>query len=181
MGMVSSMTIELGEVFKAALLANSSAIICVHNHPSGNPEPSEYDIDFTKKLIKAGDFMGIEVLDHIIIGDKRSISVMGNHFLWLVKGKFVHKKEGKNLYIRELSVVYKKRRIKKSLHSILHKKAAGPVSIYYLFEWLKDEATEKFYTLHLNNKNFIESYQLISIGSLTKTKYTPEKSLKEPF
>ena len=50
-------------------------VIFVHNHPSGDPEASEDDIGLTKRLAEAGEVMGIEVLDHVIIGDKKSLSL----------------------------------------------------------------------------------------------------------
>ena len=52
----------------------AAGIILLHNHPSGNPDPSEEDIDITKQLVKAGEILGIEVLDHIIIANKRYFS-----------------------------------------------------------------------------------------------------------
>ncbi|MFQ6072110.1 MAG: DNA repair protein RadC [Methanosarcinales archaeon] len=66
---------KLIEVFKIAIKENSNSIIIVHNHPSGDPEPSEDDIKTTKKLIYAGERIGISVQDHIIIGDGRYISM----------------------------------------------------------------------------------------------------------
>ena len=57
------------EVFKPAILANAAAIICAHNHPSGDPKPSPEDREITKRLHDAGNLLGIQVLDHIIIGD----------------------------------------------------------------------------------------------------------------
>ena len=63
------------EVFKPAVLHNAASIICFHNHPSGDPEPSRDDIGLTKRLFEAGKIMGIEVLDHIIVGDDRYISL----------------------------------------------------------------------------------------------------------
>lgn len=68
-GTVSSAIIHPREVFKVAILSNSSAIIASHNHPSGNPQPSQEDIQITKRLKEAGDILGIALLDHIIIGD----------------------------------------------------------------------------------------------------------------
>ena len=56
------------EVFKPAILANAAAIICGHNHPSGDPQPSREDRTITTKLVDAGKLMGIDVLDHVIIG-----------------------------------------------------------------------------------------------------------------
>jgi DNA repair protein RadC len=57
------------EVFKPAILANAAALICAHNHPSGDPKPSPEDRETTKRLHEAGKLLGIQVLDHIIIGD----------------------------------------------------------------------------------------------------------------
>ncbi len=57
------------EVFRSAVKRSASAVIVAHNHPSGNPEPSQADILLTKRLQEAGDLMGIRLLDHIIIGD----------------------------------------------------------------------------------------------------------------
>lgn len=56
------------ETFKAAILANTAAIICAHNHPSGDPTPSPEDLATTKRLMDAGELLGIPVLDHVIIG-----------------------------------------------------------------------------------------------------------------
>ena len=63
------------EVFKAAILNNASRIICLHNHPSGDPEPSKEDIEITRRLVEAGEIIGIEVLDHVIIGEQRYLSM----------------------------------------------------------------------------------------------------------
>ncbi len=54
---------------KAAILANAAAIICGHNHPSGDPTPSPEDRVMTTRLVEAGKLLGIQVLDHIVIGD----------------------------------------------------------------------------------------------------------------
>ena len=56
------------EVFKFAILANASSIILAHNHPSGDLTPSDDDVRLTKRLMEAGEIIGIDVLDHIIIG-----------------------------------------------------------------------------------------------------------------
>jgi len=58
------------EVFKAAILGNAAAIILFHNHPSGDPEPSHEDRQLTRRLTDAGRILGIEVLDHVILGDE---------------------------------------------------------------------------------------------------------------
>ena len=68
-GALNSSLVHPREVFKPAVLHNAAAIICFHNHPSGDPLPSKEDIETTKRLIEAGKIMGIEVLDHIIVGD----------------------------------------------------------------------------------------------------------------
>ncbi|MBR2001260.1 MAG: hypothetical protein IJ994_03020, partial [Firmicutes bacterium] len=57
------------EVFHNAIRRSSSAVALVHNHPSGDPEPSQSDILLTTRLVEAGKLLGIRVLDHIIIGD----------------------------------------------------------------------------------------------------------------
>ena len=69
-GTLDTILIHPREVFKAAILFNAAALILVHNHPSGNPSPSEADIKVTRDLIRAGQLMKIEVLDHIILGAK---------------------------------------------------------------------------------------------------------------
>jgi DNA repair protein RadC len=58
------------EVFKSAILSNAASIILGHNHPSGDPEPSPEDIQMTERVAEAGRIIGIELLDHIIIGDE---------------------------------------------------------------------------------------------------------------
>lgn len=63
------------EVFKPAVKRSAASIIVAHNHPSGNPEPSIEDISITKRLVEAGQIMGIEIIDHIIIGDNVWISL----------------------------------------------------------------------------------------------------------
>ena len=63
------------EVFKAAMLANAFAIVLAHNHPSGNAAPSSDDIALTNRLVAAGNLLGIPILDHIVIGDRRHVSM----------------------------------------------------------------------------------------------------------
>lgn len=67
-GTLNDVALHPREVFKAALLANAAGLIVIHNHPSGSVEPSCYDIKTTKRLIEAGKLVGVEVMDHIIIG-----------------------------------------------------------------------------------------------------------------
>ena len=66
---------------RVALLSNAASIMVAHNHPSGNPEPSEADLVTTKKLEEVGDLMGIRLLDHLIIGDDQFISLKEQGFL----------------------------------------------------------------------------------------------------
>jgi DNA repair protein RadC len=68
-GSLSAAVVHPREVFKAAILSNAAAIILGHNHPSGDPQPSQEDRALTKRLVEAGKMLGIEVLDHVVIGD----------------------------------------------------------------------------------------------------------------
>jgi DNA repair protein RadC len=67
-GLVDTILVHPREVFKSAIAANASALVLVHNHPSGDPTPSEADIRVTRDLIRAGQLLKIEVLDHVILG-----------------------------------------------------------------------------------------------------------------
>ena len=62
-------------VMKTAILSSSASIICCHPHPSGDPTPSPEDIEVTQRLYECGRLLGIELLDHIIIGDNKYISL----------------------------------------------------------------------------------------------------------
>ena len=77
-GTVSASLVHPREVFKAALLSNSTAIICAHNHPSGIVKPSNEDIETTKTLIRAGEILGVQVLDHVIVGGADLYSLREN-------------------------------------------------------------------------------------------------------
>ncbi|MHB1405718.1 MAG: RadC family protein [Desulfitobacteriaceae bacterium] len=74
-GSLNSSLVHPRECFKEAIRRNSNAIILLHNHPSGDPTPSREDIEVTKRLADGGKILGIEVLDHVIIGDNRYISL----------------------------------------------------------------------------------------------------------
>ena len=67
-GTLDTLLVHPREVFKSAIAANAAALVLVHNHPSGDPSPSEADIKVTRDLIRAGQLLKIEVLDHVIIG-----------------------------------------------------------------------------------------------------------------
>lgn len=69
-GTLDAIHVHAREVFKHAISANAAAIVLVHNHPSGDPTPSEADIKVTRDLIRAGQLLKIEVLDHVILGRK---------------------------------------------------------------------------------------------------------------
>ncbi len=67
-GTIDTLLVHPREVFKSAIAANAAALVLAHNHPSGDPSPSEADIKVTRDLIRAGQLLKIEVLDHVIIG-----------------------------------------------------------------------------------------------------------------
>lgn len=81
MGTLNSVLVHPREVFKSAILSNASSIILAHNHPSGDPEPSRHDIEVTKRLAEAGNLMGIEVLDHIVVAENRYFSFREENIL----------------------------------------------------------------------------------------------------
>ncbi len=74
-GTVYSSATRTSEVFRTAIIRNCPHIIVCHNHPSGDPTPSPEDIDFTRQLIKAADLLEIDLLDHLVIGNPRYVSL----------------------------------------------------------------------------------------------------------
>lgn len=74
-GSLNASIVHPRELFREAVKRSAASIICAHNHPSGNPVPSPEDIEVTKRLVAAGDMMGIDVLDHLVIGDHQFISL----------------------------------------------------------------------------------------------------------
>ena len=74
-GLLDTLLVHPREVFRAAIVANAAGILLVHNHPSGDPTPSEADIKVTRDLIRAGQLLKIEVVDHVIIGCASSARV----------------------------------------------------------------------------------------------------------
>ncbi|WP_427338974.1 RadC family protein [Caloranaerobacter sp. DY30410] len=74
-GSLNSSIVHPREVFKEAIKRSSASIIIVHNHPSGDPTPSKEDINITKRLVEGGKILGIDLLDHIIIGDGKYVSL----------------------------------------------------------------------------------------------------------
>jgi DNA repair protein RadC len=75
MGSLNASIVHPREVFRAAIKYSSASVICAHNHPSGDPTPSPEDIQLTQRLMEAGQLIGIEVLDHLVIGDRKYISL----------------------------------------------------------------------------------------------------------
>ena len=74
-GTLNTTSIRVGEVFKEAIKQNAAAIIIAHNHPSGDPTPSPEDVVLTRKIVKAGELLNIEVMDHLILGHGRWVSM----------------------------------------------------------------------------------------------------------
>jgi DNA repair protein RadC len=74
-GSLNTSHIRVGEVFKDALKKNSAALIVVHNHPSGDPTPSPEDVLVTREIVAAGVLLDVEVLDHLVIGQGRFVSL----------------------------------------------------------------------------------------------------------
>lgn len=74
-GSVNSSQVRVGEVFKAAVRRNAPALIVVHNHPSGDPTPSPDDVAVTRAMVQAGKLLDVDVLDHIVIGQGRWVSL----------------------------------------------------------------------------------------------------------
>jgi len=73
-GTLNASLVHPREIFKEALEHNAASVILVHNHPSGDPTPSEDDLEITKRIIEAGKIMGIDILDHIIISKNKILS-----------------------------------------------------------------------------------------------------------
>ena len=75
LGNVNSSIVRVAEVFRPAIRDNCPAIVLVHNHPSGDPSPSPEDVNITKQIVQAGAMLDIEVLDHVVIGNQRFVSM----------------------------------------------------------------------------------------------------------
>ena len=74
-GTLNTTSIRVGEIFKEAVRRNAAAIIVAHNHPSGDPTPSPEDVILTRRIVEAGKLLNINVLDHLILGHDRWISL----------------------------------------------------------------------------------------------------------
>lgn len=80
-GNVNSSIVGIREMFQKALLANAVSIIVMHNHPSGDPTPSREDVEITNRMVEAGKILGVQVLDHIIVGRPRYSSLKEKGYL----------------------------------------------------------------------------------------------------
>ena len=67
--------IRIGELFRAAIKESAAAFIVAHNHPSGDPSPTPEDVSVTRQIVQAGSLLNIDVLDHIVIGHNRFVSL----------------------------------------------------------------------------------------------------------
>jgi len=74
-GSLNASVLRVGELFRQAIKANSAAVIVVHNHPSGDPTPSPEDVSITQQIVEAGKLLDVEVLDHLVIGQQRYVSL----------------------------------------------------------------------------------------------------------
>jgi DNA repair protein RadC len=74
-GSLNTSVVRVGELFRAAIKENAAAMIVAHNHPSGDPAPSPEDVRVTGQIVKAGQLLDIDVLDHIIIGRQKFVSL----------------------------------------------------------------------------------------------------------
>ncbi len=80
-GSLNASIVHPREVFRPAVLQAAAALVLVHNHPSGDPEPSEEDLSITKRLVQVGDLLGINVLDHVIVAARGIVSFRSRQLL----------------------------------------------------------------------------------------------------
>ena len=80
-GSLNKAIVHPREVFKTAILSNAASIMAFHNHPSGDTDPSQQDIQLTNRLYEAGELLGIKLLDHLIIGDGTFTSLKEKGYL----------------------------------------------------------------------------------------------------
>ena len=80
-GSLNASIVHPREVYKEALRRSAASIICIHNHPSGDPSPSREDIEVTKRLNECGRILGIDLLDHLIIGENKFVSLKEKGYL----------------------------------------------------------------------------------------------------
>jgi|SRR5690625_520882 len=80
-GSLNASIVHPREVFREAVKRSAASIICAHNHPSGDPTPSQEDIHVTRRLVESGKMIGIELLDHLVIGDRKFVSLKEKGYL----------------------------------------------------------------------------------------------------
>jgi len=80
-GSLNASIVHPREVFKPAIVASAASVVLIHNHPSGDPEPSEEDLSITKRLVEGGELLGIGVLDHVIIASRGLVSLRARQLL----------------------------------------------------------------------------------------------------
>lgn len=85
-GTISSSPLRVAEVFRPAIIEAASCIVVAHNHPSGDPAPSPEDLEVSRQLVAAGELLDIEVIDHIIIGHRRWLSLRERGLMPVAKG-----------------------------------------------------------------------------------------------
>jgi DNA repair protein RadC len=80
-GSLNASIVHPREVFQPAILYSAASVVLVHNHPSGDPEPSEEDLSITRRLVQVGDLVGISVLDHVIVAARGVVSLRARQLL----------------------------------------------------------------------------------------------------
>lgn len=78
-GGLAGTSCQVSDVFRPAIVANASAIVVAHNHPSGDPQPSDDDLRMTRMLCQVGELIGVRVVDHLVVGHRRFVSVRRVH------------------------------------------------------------------------------------------------------
>lgn len=80
-GSLNTSIVHPREIFREAVKRSAAAFVCVHNHPSGDPTPSQEDVEVTKRLRECGELIGVDFLDHIIIGDGKYVSLKEMNYI----------------------------------------------------------------------------------------------------
>ena len=79
-GSLTCAVVHPREIYKSVLLANAAAVIFVHNHPSGDPTPSREDLEITRRLREVGELLGVRVLDHVVVGHDKYVSMVDDGY-----------------------------------------------------------------------------------------------------
>jgi DNA repair protein RadC len=80
-GSLNASIVHPREVFQPAILHSAASVILVHNHPSGDPEPSDEDLSITRRLVQVGEIVGIAVLDHVVVASRGVVSLRARQML----------------------------------------------------------------------------------------------------